>query len=187
MNIANKLTLARVFMLPLFVLAIEAGVREWFYGFDLQMARYVAVGIFIVAAITDFLDGFLARKLNLITDFGKFMDPLADKILVGTALIYMLVLGDLSAWFVALIFAREFIISGLRMLAASKNMVISAGALGKLKTVAQMVMIIVVLPNIGHDVFSIAGRMLIVSSALLTVVSMVDYIWANRQVFLGES
>ena len=183
MNIANKLTIARVLMIPVFMIALEAGRFE-LWGLSLRDARYIASAIFIVAAFTDYLDGYLARKLNLITDFGKFMDPLADKVLVAAALIYLVVFGDVAAWVVVLIFTREFIISGFRMLAASKNIVIAASIWGKLKTVAQMLMVIVLLPGFDIAWLAVFGEILVYLSVALTVISLIEYVYANREVLV---
>ena len=183
MNLANKLTVARMALIPFFMLALEVGERGLFNGFGLAEARWVAVCIFIIASFTDFLDGYIARKYNLVTDFGKFMDPLADKILVGAALIYMVRFYDIDAWLPVLIFSREFIISGFRMVAAGKGTIIAAGFWGKLKTVSQMLMIIVILPSIDNSIFNVVGIILIIASAVFTVVSLVEYLWVNRSVF----
>jgi len=182
MNLPNKLTVARVCMIPFLILVLQAGMSDAI-DLSLQLARYIAVGIFVVAAVTDWLDGFIARKLNLITDFGKFMDPLADKILVMAAMVYMVVLGDISPWILILIESREFIIAGVRMVAANKNIVIAAGFWGKAKTVTQMVMIPVVLLGIPHPAFDVAGIILIIAAVAFTIISAIDYIWNNRQVF----
>jgi len=185
MNLPNKLTIARVCLIPLFVAALQIGMAADF-GFSLEVGRYIATAIFVIAAATDWLDGFLARKMNLVTDFGKFMDPLADKILVMAAMVYMVVLGDISAWVLILIESREFIIAGVRMVAANKNIVIAAGICGKLKTVTQMVMIPIVLLNIQNNVVQIIGQVLVFVAVGLTVISAIDYIWNNRKIFQGE-
>ena len=142
MNTPNKLTIARMILVPFFVLFILTG-----WGGDAN--RYVCLAIFVVASITDWFDGHLARKNNLVTNFGKFMDPLADKLLVCSALICMIELDRLPAWFVIIIIAREFIISGFRLIAAENGVVIAANYWGKFKTVSQMVMIILLILNFG--------------------------------------
>ena len=185
MNLPNRLTIARVCLIPFFVAALQIGMAADF-GFSLDVGRYIAVGIFVAAAATDWLDGFLARKMNLVTDFGKFMDPLADKILVMAAMVYMVVLGDIGAWVLILIESREFIIAGVRMVAANKNVVIAAGLWGKLKTVAQMIMIPIVLLNIQNNAMQIIGQTLVFVAVGLTIISAADYIWHNRKVFQGE-
>ena len=132
MNLPNKLTILRVIMIPFFVV---------FMYLDFAAAKWIALGIFIAAAITDTLDGQIARRCNLVTTFGKFMDPLADKLLVCSAMIALVDQGRIPAWIVIIIIAREFIISGFRLIAAEKGVVIAAGIWGKLKTVVQMVMV----------------------------------------------
>jgi len=184
MNLANKITIARVFMIPAFLMPLLAGD---FLGLSEQNARVAACAIFILAALTDMLDGYIARKYNMITDFGKFMDPLADKLLVMAALVVLVAIGDIYAWVVILILAREFIISGYRMLAASKNIVIAAGIWGKLKTVSQMIMIILLLVAFQNAVFVAVGRVLIYLSAALTVISAADYIIKNISVLKESS
>lgn len=129
MNLPNKLTMARIVMIPLFVIALL---------FDNTPGRIIACVLFCVASFTDFLDGYLARKHNLVTNFGKLMDPLADKLLVASAMIVMVQTGDLAAWIVILIIAREFAITALRSLAASEGIVVAASNLGKIKTNFQM-------------------------------------------------
>ena len=182
MTLPNKLTITRVCLIPFMLLALQAGLMESVTVLPLEKARLIAMAIFILAALTDFLDGHIARRRNLGTDFGKFMDPLADKILVMSAMVYMVVLGDISPLILILIESREFIISGVRMIAANKNIVISAGILGKVKTVVQMVMIPTVLANLPHPFFVIIGQVLIYAAVLLTIISAVDYIWNNREV-----
>ncbi|MCL2396649.1 MAG: CDP-diacylglycerol--glycerol-3-phosphate 3-phosphatidyltransferase [Defluviitaleaceae bacterium] len=185
MNLPNKLTLARIAMIPIMVVVLQLGMAADF-GPSLQTARYIAAAIFILAAATDWLDGYLARKMGLITDFGKFMDPLADKILVMAAMVYMVVLGDISPWILILIESREFIIAGVRMVAAKKNIVIAAGIWGKIKTVAQMIMIPTVLFNLPHSAFDIISQILIYAAVVLTIISAIDYIWHNRALFEKE-
>ena len=132
MNLPNKLTIARVIMIPFFLVFL---MTDFF-----EAARYVALAIFIIASLTDMLDGKIARKYNLVTNFGKFMDPLADKLLVCSAMIAFTGMGIMPAWIVIIIIAREFIISGFRLIAAEKNVVIAAGMSGKIKTTVQMIM-----------------------------------------------
>ena len=132
MNLPNKLTTARVIVIPFFLVFL---MTNFFEG-----SNYVALAIFIIASLTDMLDGKIARKYNLVTNFGKFMDPLADKLLVCSAMIAFIELGLMPAWIVIIIIAREFIISGFRLIAAEKNVVIAAGMSGKIKTTVQMIM-----------------------------------------------
>ena len=180
MNLPNKLTILRVIMIPFFVAALlyDGGVN--------QNMRYVAAAIFIIASLTDMLDGKIARKYDLVTNFGKFMDPLADKLLVCSALICMIELRELPAWMVIIIISREFIISGFRLVASDNGIVIAASYWGKFKTTFQMLMIIVLILNLG-GVFNTIGLVLTWIALILTVVSLVDYLVKNRQVILeGE-
>lgn len=178
MNLPNKLTLLRVVMIPFFVVCMLLNP-------DNSSMRIAADIIFIAASFTDMLDGKIARKYNLITDFGKFMDPLADKLLVCSALICLLSVGQLSAWVVIVIISREFIISGFRLIASDNGIVIAASYWGKAKTVSQMLMIIYLIftgtikDNTGVYIF---GQIMIYVSVALTVVSLVDYLWKNRGV-----
>ena len=174
MNTPNKLTIARMILVPFFVLFILTG-----WGGDAN--RYICLAIFVVASITDWFDGHLARKNNLVTNFGKFMDPLADKLLVCSALICMIELDRLPAWFVIIIIAREFIISGFRLVASDNGIVIAANYWGKFKTVSQMAMIIVLIADLG-GVFDLIGQILIWLALALTIISLIDYVWTNRQV-----
>ncbi|MDR2168164.1 MAG: CDP-diacylglycerol--glycerol-3-phosphate 3-phosphatidyltransferase [Clostridiales bacterium] len=180
MNLPNKLTIGRIAMIPLFILALHGADFGWY---DLPTARLIAVGIFALAAFTDFLDGYIARKHGLITDFGKFMDPLADKILVMAAMVYLLWLGEISPWVLIIVEGREFVIAGLRMLASQKGIVIAAGFWGKIKTITQMVMILVVLPGFDHPIAFWGGQVLIYACVALTLISAADYIYHNRNAF----
>ena len=143
--------------------------------------RYISVGIFIAASVTDWFDGYLARKNNLVTNFGKFMDPLADKLLVCSALICLIELDKLPAWIVIIIIAREFIISGFRLIAAENGVVIAANYWGKFKTVSQMLMIILLILNFG-GIFDVIETILFWLSLALTVISLLTYIMQNRKV-----
>lgn len=169
MNLPNKLTLFRVILIPVFIIALMSGILPE------PVNRYVGVIIFCVASFTDYLDGHIARKYNLVTNFGKFMDPLADKLLVSSALICMIQLGFLPAWIVIIIISREFIITGFRLIAAESGLVIAASWWGKIKTVTQMFMIIFVLLGAG----GIIGTVLIALATVFTVISGVDYIVKN--------
>lgn len=178
MNLANKLTLSRVVMIPVFLVVLLGGF------FEPSLSRIIATVIFILASITDFLDGYIARSRNMVTNFGKFMDPLADKLLVVAALIVMVELKDISAWIVVAIVSREFIITGFRTIAVEQNIVIAASWWGKVKTVSQMIMIIVVLSGFlaqGH----IISQVLIYLSTFFTVMSGVDYVAKNLSVLKG--
>ena len=169
MNTANKLTLARVFMIPLFLV-----IAYW--GFP--GSRYVALGVYILACLTDLLDGKIARKYNLVTTFGKFMDPLADKLLVCSALICLVEMGKIPAWIVIIIVSREFIMSGFRLVASDKGVVIAAGYWGKFKTTFQMVMIVLMIADI--PVLSLVTTIVMWAALILTVVSLVDYLVKNK-------
>ena len=171
MNLPNYLTILRVFMIPVFVVFMLADILG---GGD----KYVAGSIFILASLTDFLDGYLARKNNQVTVFGKFMDPLADKLLVCSALICLVDLGLMPSWIVIIIVAREFIISGFRLVAAERGIVIAASYWGKFKTASQMIMIILLIFDLG-GMFNVLGQILLYISLILTVVSLVDYIAKN--------
>ena len=144
--------------------------------------KWIALAIFIIASLTDTLDGYLARRDNLVTNFGKFMDPLADKLLVCSALICFTSLGTLPAWITIVIIAREFIISGFRLIAADNGIVIAASYWGKFKTVSQMIMIILMIMDIQNNVFQTLITVFIVIAVALTVISLIDYILKNKQV-----
>ena len=174
MNLPNKLTVLRVLMVPFFVLFMLTDIGG-------AANKWIALAIFCIASLTDMLDGKIARARNLVTNFGKFMDPLADKLLVCSAMICMITTGQLAAWIVIIIIAREFIISGFRLVAADAGIVIAASYWGKFKTVAQMAMIIVLLADFG-GVFDMIGNILIWASLILTIVSLVDYVKKNIQV-----
>lgn len=174
MNLPNKLTILRVILIPFFVAFLLDPLA-------VLGAKWIALFIFIVASVTDALDGNIARKYNLVTNFGKFMDPLADKLLVCSALIAFVDMDVMPTWIVMIIIAREFIISGFRLVASDNGIVIAAGIWGKLKTVCQMVMIIVLIADLG-GIFEIIGTVLIWLSLILTIISLVDYLYNNRQV-----
>jgi len=144
--------------------------------------KYIALALFCVASFTDFLDGHLARKNNLVTNFGKFMDPLADKLLVCSALICLTALDKLAAWIVLIIIAREFIISGFRLVASDNGIVIAASYWGKFKTVSHMTMIIMLILDFQNNIYQFATGVVVGMGLALTVVSLVDYVWKNRQV-----
>ena len=178
MNTPNKLTVARVIVVPFMVLSLLTG-----WGGEAN--RYISLILFAGASITDWFDGYLARKNHLVTNFGKFMDPLADKLLVCTALICLMELDRLPCLVVIIIIAREFIISGFRLVASDNGIVIAASWWGKIKTVSQMLMIIVVLSGIGGVAGHALGEILIYVAAFFTVVSGVDYIVKNKDVLRG--
>ena len=171
MNLPNKLTVLRVIMIPFFVvmLMLDGGAN--------QIYRYIAAAIFIIASFTDFLDGSIARKYGLVTNFGKFMDPLADKLLVCSALICLIELGQLPAWMVLIIISREFIISGFRLVASDNGVVIAASYWGKWKTVFQMISVILLIVNV--EALSMITNIALWIALALTVISLVDYIVKN--------
>ncbi len=150
-------------------------------GWGGEANRYISLAIFVIASVTDWFDGYLARKHHLVTNFGKFMDPLADKLLVCSAMICLIELERLPAWIVIIIIAREFIISGFRLIAAENGIVIAANYWGKFKTVSQMIMIILLLLHFG-GVFAVLEQIFIWMSLALTVISLMTYIWQNRSV-----
>ena len=150
-------------------------------GWGGEANRWICLAIFVAASVTDWFDGHLARKYNLITNFGKFMDPLADKLLVCSAMICMIELDRLPAWVVIIIIGREFIISGFRLIAAENGVVIAANYWGKFKTVSQMIMIILLIVDFG-GFFAILTEVFIWLSVALTVISLLTYIMQNRKV-----
>lgn len=174
MNLPNKLTIFRVILIPFFVFFLLTDVLG-------ASGDYLALVIFIVASLTDMLDGKIARKYNLVTNFGKFMDPLADKLLVCSAMICLVDLRLLPSWIVIIIIAREFIISGFRLIAAENGVVIAANYWGKFKTASQMVMIILLLADLG-GIFDTLAQIFIWISLALTVISLITYIWQNKSV-----
>ena len=174
MNLPNKLTIARVIMIPFFLVFL---MTDFF-----EAARYVALAIFIIASLTDMLDGKIARKYNLVTNFGKFMDPLADKLLVSAAMICMIELGMLPAWVVIIIIAREFIISGFRLIAAEKNVVIAAGMSGKIKTTVQMIMCCLLIARLPFNFMRYVEQVFIYAALVLTVYSLIVYLVQNKDV-----
>lgn len=186
MNIANKLTLLRIFLVFVFM-----GVIWIPTSLSINAILWISLAIFIMASFTDYLDGHLARKLNLITDLGKFMDPLADKMLVATALLAivdlgnrgMLPMGMFPAWIVVFIILREFMVSGIRLVAAAQNTVLAANYWGKLKTVIQMITIMVYLLPIESELLSVVAICLAYASLALTLLSGFIYLWQNRKVF----
>ncbi len=176
MNLPNKLTVLRVVMIPFFVVFM---LLPSIAG---NASKYIALAIFCVASFTDFLDGYLARRDNLVTNFGKFMDPLADKLLVCSALICLIQQGKLAAWIVLIIIAREFIISGFRLVASDNGIVIAASYWGKFKTVSHMTMIIMLILDFQNPIYQIVTSVVVWVGLALTVISLIDYVWKNKQV-----
>ncbi len=175
MNLPNKLTLLRVIMIPLLVVFLLVPAFRSF-------GDYAAFAVFLLASITDMLDGYIARKYNMITNFGKFMDPLADKLLVCSAMICLIEMGRIPSWVVVIIISREFIISGFRLIASERGFVIAANIFGKIKTVCQMIMILMLILYFDNDIYRICCQVLIIISVVLTVLSLVIYMWQNRSV-----
>lgn len=180
MNLPNKLTILRTLLIPFFLVALLWDAVP--YG------NLIALVVFAIASLTDMLDGKIARKYNLVTNFGKFMDPLADKLLVSSALIAFIELGRIPCWIVIVIIAREFIISGFRLVAADNGVVIAAGIWGKLKTAEQMIMICILLLDLGSifteyaNTIHIAEDILIYIGLILTIISLFDYLIHNKGV-----
>lgn len=192
MNLPNKLTIFRVILIVPFILVLLGSYQGWgwyeslFGGLD-AISEWIALGIFIVASLTDLLDGKIARKYNLVTNFGKFMDPLADKLLVCAAMIVLVEMGRIPSWIVIIIISREFIISGFRLIASDNGVVIAASYWGKFKTTFQMVMICMMLvedaPVWGTGAwFAIATDVIMWIALALTVISLVDYLVKNKDV-----
>ncbi|MDE6984464.1 MAG: CDP-diacylglycerol--glycerol-3-phosphate 3-phosphatidyltransferase [Lachnospiraceae bacterium] len=187
MNLPNKLTVFRVILIVPFVLILLGSHAQWAWfmavaGGIAAYSDYIALAIFIIASLTDLLDGKIARKYNLVTNFGKFMDPLADKLLVCAALICLIELGRIPAWIVIIIISREFIISGFRLVAADNRVVIAANYWGKFKTTFQMIMVCLMIVNI--DALALITQIVMWIAVVLTVVSLVDYVVKNKGVLL---
>lgn len=172
-NLPNQLTMLRMFLVPVFVVILLWCPKP--------AANYIAAVIFIVASLTDTADGYIARKYNLVSVFGKFMDPLADKLLVCSAMICLVDLGRIESWIVIVIIAREFIISGFRLIAVEKGVVIAANYWGKFKTVFQMVMVILMVANLG-GFFNTLGQIFKWLALALTVISLCTYLYQNKSV-----
>ncbi len=176
MNLPNKITVFRVLMIPIFlVLMLCDGIP---YG------KFYAAIVFAIASCSDFIDGYLARKYNLVTNFGKFMDPLADKLLVCSALICFVSAKTVPAWVVIIIVAREFIISGFRLVASDNGLVLSASYWGKFKTASQMIMCVLFIVNFNTPFFNVTEQVFLWLSFALTVVSLLDYLIKNRNIIL---
>ena len=178
MNLPNKLKIFRVIMIPFFLIALLVD--------EIPGGKWIAVSLFIIASLTDMLDGKIARKYNLITNFGKFMDPLADKLLVCSAIVALISLDRIPCWVVIVIIAREFIISGFRLVASDNGVVIAASWWGKIKTVVQMIMTIVLICDFraecNSNVITVIENILIYSALALTVISLIDYLAKNKAV-----
>lgn len=173
MNLPNKLTILRMIMIVPFVVFMLVPIGG-------AAGKWIALALFVIASLTDLLDGKIARKYNLVTTFGKFMDPLADKLLVCSALICLVELGRIPTWIVIIIISREFIISGFRLVASDKGVVIAASWWGKFKTTFQMVMIVLMIADIAA--LSIVTQIVMWIALILTVVSLIDYLVKNKDV-----
>lgn len=192
MNLPNKLTIFRVILILPFILLLLGSYEGWgwfqmiFGGLGQAVPEYLALAVFIIASLTDMLDGKIARKYNLVTNFGKFMDPLADKLLVCAAMIVLVEMGRIPSWVVVLIISREFIISGFRLIASDKGVVIAASYWGKFKTTFQMIMICMMIvmdaPFLAGTVFEVLTAIIMWVALALTVISLVDYIVKNKDV-----
>ncbi len=174
MNLPNKITIARVFMIPIFLFIYLTDV--------LPYSNIIAAAIFVVACLSDALDGYIARKYKLVTNFGKFADPLADKLLVSAALICFVQLQLVPAYIIIIIISREFIISGFRLVASDNGVVIAASNIAKFKTTAQMIMAILLIINFDNTIFNLLEQVFIYLSLILTIVSLVDYLYKNKNV-----
>ena len=185
MNLPNKLTIFRAILIIPFVLLLLGNANSWgwfvmIFGGIRGYADYIALAIFIIASLTDMLDGKIARKYNLVTNFGKFMDPLADKLLVSSAMIALVEMGRIPAWIVIIIISREFIISGFRLIASDNNVVIAASYWGKFKTTFQMVMVCLMIANIPQ--LKLVTDIVMWIALALTIISLVDYLVKNKDV-----
>lgn len=180
MNLPNKLTILRIVIIPLFILFLYVDIGD-------NMNSYIAAALFIAASLTDLLDGKIARKYNLITNFGKFMDPLADKLLVCSALIALVDIEKLAGWIVIIIISRDFIINGLRVLAADNGIVIAASYWGKLKTTCQMIMIVLLIVDLDIPYMYIINNFFVYVALILTIISLFDYIYKNYKVLIKST
>ena len=185
MNLPNKLTIFRMILIVPFVLLLLGNHYEWrwftaLFGGIMEYVDYIALAIFIIASLTDLVDGKIARKYNLVTNFGKFMDPLADKLLVCAAMIALVELGRIPSWVVIIIISREFIISGFRLIASDNGVVIAASYWGKFKTTFQMVMVCLMIANIPQ--LQLLTDIIMWVALILTVVSLADYLMKNKDV-----
>ena len=188
MNLPNKITLFRTILIPIFIVFLlynMGGSISILGGRNIPLNIFIAALIFMFASFTDFIDGYLARKYNLVTNVGTFLDPLADKLLVGSAFIVMVELGLMHSWMVVVVIAREFAVTGLRLLAVEKGEVIPAGILGKLKTISQLLAIILIL--LGNPIFNSIGfeldYILLWISVILTILSGLEYFKNSLHVF----
>lgn len=187
MNLPNKLTVFRVILIIPFVLVMLGSHAQWgwfmaLFGGTADYADLIALVIFVIASLTDMLDGKIARKYDLVTNFGKFMDPLADKLLVCAALICLIELDRIPSWIVIIIISREFIISGFRLVAADNRVIIAANYWGKFKTTFQMIMVCLMIANI--EALALLTQIVMWIAVVLTIISLVDYLAKNKGVLL---
>ncbi len=172
MNLPNKLTMFRVILIPFFIVFLLIPIPPY--------DKWIALAIFVIASLTDLLDGKIARKYNLVTNFGKFMDPLADKLLVCSALICLIELDKIPSWMVIIIIAREFIISGFRLVASDNGVVIAASYFGKFKTTFQMLAVCLMIADL--PALHVVTQVVLWIAVILTVVSLIDYLVKNKSV-----
>ena len=172
MNLPNKLTMFRVILIPFFIVFLLIPITPY--------DKWIALAIFVIASLTDLLDGKIARKYNLVTNFGKFMDPLADKLLVCSALICLIELDKIPSWMVIMIIAREFIISGFRLVASDNGVVIAASYFGKFKTTFQMLAVCLMIADL--PALHVVTQVVLWIAVILTVVSLIDYLVKNKSV-----
>ena len=185
MNLPNKLTVFRMILIVPFVILLLGNFQQWSwftasFGGISEYVDYIALAIFIIASLTDLIDGKIARKYNLVTNFGKFMDPLADKLLVCAAMVALVEMGRIPSWVVIIIISREFFINGFRTIAADNGLVIAASYWGKFKTTFQMIMVCLMIANI--EALTLVTDIIMWISLVLTVVSLLDYLWKNKDV-----
>ncbi|MDF2536763.1 MAG: CDP-diacylglycerol--glycerol-3-phosphate 3-phosphatidyltransferase [Bacillales bacterium] len=190
MNLPNKITILRIFLIPVFMFIML--VPDWgtlkFWDMTLEVSHLIATLIFIIASVTDWIDGYIARKNNLVTNLGKFLDPLADKLLVGTALIVLVDLHQASTWITAAIIAREFAVTGMRLVLAGEGEVVAAAMLGKIKTWVQIIAVcICLLGNVPFEAINLPmDQISMVVALFFTLWSGWDVFWVNRQTFLNS-
>ena len=191
MNIPNRITISRIMLIPIFMVIMLVDFN-WgsmnFLGAQLPVSHFVGGLIFIVASLTDWVDGYYARKYNLVTTFGKFLDPLADKLLVSAALIVLVELGFAASWIVIIIISREFAVTGLRLVLAGEGEVVAAGGLGKIKTTAQILAVATLL--LHNPIFTLIGfpfaDLMLYIALIFTVWSGWEYFYANRRALMAS-
>ena len=188
MNLPNKLSLFRVVLVPVLVVVYYLGSRVIYPTLTSDLIDYFLMPIFVVASITDFLDGYIARKKNLVTVFGKFIDPLADKLIVMAALLVLNDAGVIPIWITVVILSREFIVTGIRLIAVGEGKVIAASNLGKYKTASTMIALIMLLalPYLPFEAFKLAGMVVLYIGTALTVVSGIDYYIKNKEIITSS-